>query len=138
MISVNFTQFIILNLSLNILNLLKLLRTYNLKMKKKTDDKTDFEILILKELGKRIATKRRKLGSSQEKFSGFANVSKGGLSMIEDGLSNPTLVRLLRISRNLNISVAELLKDIEKANEEIKKALKEEYVENRKATSSKK
>ncbi len=58
--------------------------------------------------------------------------------MIEDGSSNPTLVRLLRISRNLNITVAELLKDIEKANEEIKKTLREEEMGNRKATSNKK
>jgi len=98
-------------------------------MKKKKDAKSIYEKLIVAELGQRIATKRRKAAESQERFSGYSNVSEGGLSMLEKGTGNPTLVRLLRISRELQISLSELFKNIERANIEIEKARLHEHDE---------
>jgi transcriptional regulator with XRE-family HTH domain len=83
-------------------------------MRTKSDPSSEEEKKIIRIVGERIANKRRRLGKSQEVLSGEAQISKGNLSMIEEGsTSNPTLLTLIRISRQLDMSLSELFKSVE-------------------------
>ena len=64
-------------------------------------------------VGKAIQEFREKKGLTQEVLSGFADIGRTHLSMIERGLRKPSLNTLFKISNALNIKASELIKAIE-------------------------
>jgi transcriptional regulator with XRE-family HTH domain len=70
-------------------------------------DKSKF----LMALGKRIKSLRTAQNISQQALAGICNFEKANMSRIENGGTNPTVLTLLKISKALNISLAELLDD---------------------------
>jgi len=63
------------------------------------------------ELGKEIRGWRDTRELSLGALAAKARVSKGNLSKIENGLGNPTVSTVLRISKALRIGITDLLKD---------------------------
>ena len=67
-----------------------------------------------KVVGEAIAHCRREKGLSQEILSGLADIGRTHLSAIERGERKPTLETLYRISLALNVSMSDIVKEIEK------------------------
>ena len=65
-------------------------------------------------VGEAIAHCRRSKKISQEVLSGLADIGRTHLSAIERGTRKPTLETLYRISIALNISMSDIVKEIEK------------------------
>ena len=65
-------------------------------------------------VGESIAYFRKKKGLSQEVLSGLSDIGRTHLSAIERGERKPTLETLYRISSALNVSMSEIVSDIEK------------------------
>ena len=65
-------------------------------------------------LGRRIRQLREKKGWSQEDFAARSGLHRTFVGKIERGLKNTTILTLMMISRALGISVAELLRGLEK------------------------
>lgn len=59
---------------------------------------------------RRLRTKR---GISQEVASGLAGISRTHLTMIENGTKQPNLETIWKIAQALEISVSELLRQVE-------------------------
>ena len=53
---------------------------------------------------------RTKMQESQEKFAEGCNMSTDMISLIERGMTNPSLHTIARIARHIGISVSEMLK----------------------------
>ena len=70
------------------------------------------KVALCKLLGKRIKTARSKKGITLEKLAYGAEISKGNLSEIENGLRDPRFSTLHSIAECLEASVSELLKDL--------------------------
>jgi XRE family transcriptional regulator, regulator of sulfur utilization len=66
----------------------------------------------LKELGKRLATLRKKKGMSMEKVAYEASISKGNLCDIEAGRRNPRYCTLRSIAHALGMQVSQLLEGL--------------------------
>lgn len=66
-----------------------------------------------KAVGKVIARFRNKKGLSQEVLSGFADIGRTHLSAIERGERKPTLETLYKISCALEVSMGEIVTEIE-------------------------
>jgi transcriptional regulator with XRE-family HTH domain len=64
-------------------------------------------------IGKVIQRIREQKGISQEVLSGFADIGRTHLSMLERGLRKPTLDTLFKISNALNVKASEIVKEIE-------------------------
>lgn len=64
-------------------------------------------------IGKVIQEFREKKGFSQEVLSGFADIGRTHLSMIERGMRKPTLDTLFKISHALKVDASEIVKAIE-------------------------
>lgn len=64
-------------------------------------------------VGEAIAHCRKEKGLSQEILSGLADIGRTHLSAIERGERKPTLETLYRISMALNISMSDIIKEIE-------------------------
>ncbi len=64
-------------------------------------------------VGNVIAYFRKKKKLSQEVLSGLADIGRTHLSAIERGERKPTLETLYRISCALNVSMSEIVKEIE-------------------------
>ena len=64
-------------------------------------------------VGQVIAAFRKKKGVSQEVLSGLADIGRTHLSAIERG-ERPTLETLYRISTALNVSMSDIVKEIER------------------------
>lgn len=64
-------------------------------------------------VGQVIAAFRKKKGVSQEVLSGLADIGRTHLSAIERGERKPTLETLYRISTALNVSMSDIVKEIE-------------------------
>lgn len=58
---------------------------------------------------------RRVACYSQEELAEHAKIHRTYVSQIERGIKSPTLPVLLRLASALNISVAELMREVEKA-----------------------
>jgi transcriptional regulator with XRE-family HTH domain len=69
---------------------------------------------VLLALGKRLRELRAKRGFSQEAFADHCGLHRTAMSLIERGKRVPTLRTLLTLSRGFDISLSELLKDVEK------------------------
>ncbi len=65
-------------------------------------------------VGGTIAYFRKKKGLSQEVLSGLSCIGRTHLSAIERGERKPTLETLYRISCALNVSMSEIVKEIER------------------------
>ena len=65
-------------------------------------------------VGEAISHCRRSKKISQEVLSGLADIGRTHLSAIERGTRKPTLETLYRISIALNISMSDIVKEIEK------------------------
>ena len=72
------------------------------------------EFLDSKIVGEAIAHCRKSKKVSQEVLSGLASIGRTHLSAIECGTRKPTLETLYRISIALNISMSDIVKEIEK------------------------
>jgi transcriptional regulator with XRE-family HTH domain len=68
---------------------------------------------ILRQLGKRIATERRKRGITLEKLAYEMGMSKGNLSNIENGLRDPRFITVRAIALGLGVNLAQLLKELD-------------------------
>jgi len=64
-------------------------------------------------VGKVIQELREKKGFSQEVLSGFADIGRTHLSMIERGIRKPTLDTLFKISNALDVKASEIVQKIE-------------------------
>ena len=69
----------------------------------------DFDKVLIKELGKRIAFYRKEKGLTQAHLSDFAEMEESAVRRIELGKTNPTFKTLLRISRGLEAPLKELV-----------------------------
>ena len=65
-------------------------------------------------VGEAIAHCRKSKGLSQEILSGLADIGRTHLSAIERGERKPTLETLYRISIALDMSMSDIVKEIEK------------------------
>lgn len=65
-------------------------------------------------VGEAIAHCRKSKGLSQEILSGLADIGRTHLSAIERGERKPTLETLYRISIALNMSMSDIVMEIEK------------------------
>ena len=74
-------------------------------------------------VGQVIAKFRVNKGMTQEVLSGFADIARGHLAMIERGERKPTLETLYRISTALEVPMAVIVAEIE---QELSKTLKKE------------
>lgn len=72
------------------------------------------EYLDPKIVGEAIGAIRKRKKISQEVLSGLSDIGRTHLSAIERGERKPTLETLYRISRALNVSMSELVSEIEK------------------------
>ena len=85
--------------------------------------------IILKTLGKRIATLRKQQGMNQEEFADVSGKMINTISNIERGLSDPKITTLLSLAEALNVPVDYLFNDneqlpIEELPENVKAILK--------------
>lgn len=78
-------------------------------------------------VGQVIAKFRVSKGMTQEVLSGFADIARGHLAMIERGERKPTLETLYRISTALDIPMAAIVEEIEL---ELHKKIEKSKVEN--------
>jgi transcriptional regulator with XRE-family HTH domain len=69
---------------------------------------------ILLALGKRIKELRAKQGFSQEAFADHCGLHRTAMSLIERGKRVPNLRTLVTIARGFGITVAELLRGVDK------------------------
>ena len=69
-------------------------------------------------VGRVIAKFRVKKGMTQEVLSGFADIARGHLAMIERGERKPTLETLYRISCALEVKMSAIIMDIDKELEQ--------------------
>ncbi len=65
-------------------------------------------------VGKVISEFRSRKGVSQEVLSGFADIGRTHLSAIERGARKPTLETFYRICTALEVSMEEVMREIEK------------------------
>ncbi len=65
-------------------------------------------------VGKVISEFRSRKGVSQEVLSGFADIGRTHLSAIERGTRKPTLETFYRICTALDVSMEEVIREIEK------------------------
>ena len=72
------------------------------------------EFLDSKIVGEAIAHCRKSKKVSQEVLSGLAGIGRTHLSAIECGARKPTLETLYRISIALDISMSDIVKEVEK------------------------
>ena len=72
-------------------------------------------------VGQVIAKFRVRKGMTQDVLSGFADIARGHLAMIERGERKPTLETLYRISTALDIPMAVIVAEIE---QELSKKMK--------------
>ena len=68
---------------------------------------------ILQKLGLLIRKTREQKGISLNRFAIDNNMTKSGLSKIENGLSNPQILTIVKIAKGLDISLAKLLSDFD-------------------------
>ena len=77
--------------------------------------------VVQQALGARIRQLREKKGWSQEDFAARSGLHRTFVGNIERGLKNTTILTLMMISKSLGITVAELLRGLEKKVEDLRK-----------------
>lgn len=78
-------------------------------MRKEVKDDKDFLI----KLGKRISDIRKEKGLTQVQLGDKCDIEKPNMNRIEKGGTNPTILTLKKICKELDISLDELLSDLE-------------------------
>lgn len=68
---------------------------------------------LSKEFGKRIKIERIKKEVSQEKLAELSGLHRTTLGTIENGKTSPTLDSIAKIAKALNVSLSDLLKNID-------------------------
>jgi transcriptional regulator with XRE-family HTH domain len=68
---------------------------------------------ILSGFGRNVSRLRHNAGFSQDKLAEKANLDRTYLSGIERGVRNPGIKVIIRLSRALGVSVAQLCKGLE-------------------------
>ena len=66
----------------------------------------------LKNLGINIKSERLRLGISQEELAERTNISRNSVSLIETGKINPTVLKVIDISKALGIDIKLLIKGV--------------------------
>ncbi len=66
----------------------------------------------LKTLGLNVKIARIKKNISQEELAELINTSRTTISMIETARQNPTILKIIDISKVLNTDINELIKDV--------------------------
>ena len=66
----------------------------------------------LKNLGINVKIARLKSGLSQEQLAEKIDVSRMTISMIETAKQNPTILKVIDISKALNVNIETLIKDV--------------------------
>lgn len=66
---------------------------------------------ILKNIGLRIASERKRQGITQEDLAGMCEMDRSYLSEIENGHKNLSVTSLLKIAEALNVTPSKLLED---------------------------
>lgn len=66
---------------------------------------------LLTKLGEKIRSLRMKKNMTQNDLAIECDFEKASMSRIESGRSNPTVKTLLKISKALDVHIAELFKD---------------------------
>ncbi len=64
----------------------------------------------IKALAECVLIYRTQMKESQEKFAEKCSMSTDMISLIERGITNPSLETLIKISRHIGISVSDMLK----------------------------
>lgn len=66
----------------------------------------------LKNIGINIKSERLRKGVSQEELAEKCDMSRNSISLIETGKINPTILRVIDITKALDIDINVLLKDL--------------------------
>lgn len=64
---------------------------------------------VVKQFGKRLAKLRNDAKISQDRLAEMVEVDRTYISLLERGLRNPTLKKLVRIAKALDVSLPELI-----------------------------
>lgn len=75
------------------------------------EEKTVYDLQLLKQLGEKYRSVREGKGFSLEEAAKLAGKDRQSLHRFEQGVSNPSFIYLLKVTKALDISVSELLKD---------------------------
>jgi len=78
---------------------------------------------LLQQFGERLKQIRKEKGESQETFAHTLGLNRVQYWRLEKAITNPSLLLMQRITKNLGITLSELLNDIEQieiANEQKK------------------
>jgi transcriptional regulator with XRE-family HTH domain len=67
---------------------------------------------VLRALGERIRSRRKKKGFSQESFAETCDLHRTAMGLLERGKSIPRLDTLLTLAEHLGVSVSELLQGL--------------------------
>lgn len=77
------------------------------------------DIIIRKDIGKRIAQYREQRGYTQEKFAEIVTLTPNYLSAVERGVKTPSVETLVAIINNLDVSADEIFVDVIKVGYKI-------------------
>lgn len=66
--------------------------------------------MVLVRLGRRVQTRRKELGLSQEKMAEKMGLDAKHLQLIEAAQTNPTVATLVGVARGLGIEIEDLLR----------------------------
>lgn len=66
----------------------------------------------LKNLGLNIKSERIRKGLSQEELAELCDISRNSISLIETGKINPTILKVLDITKALSIDINKILEDV--------------------------
>lgn len=67
---------------------------------------------FLKELGLKLKVARVIKGYTQEDLAGAVECDRSYISVIERGLQNPSITKLIKITKALNVDIKALLNDL--------------------------
>ena len=70
------------------------------------------QVEAIRKVGEAIRTRRLEAGHRQVAFSERADVDRQYLSRLERGQQNPSLLLLMRIALELDVTLVELLRDV--------------------------
>ena len=70
------------------------------------------QVGAIRAVGEAIRARRMAAGHSQVAFAQMADVDRQYLSRLERGMQNPSLLLLMRIALELDLTLVELLRDV--------------------------
>lgn len=70
------------------------------------------QVAAILQVGEAIRTRRQAAGHSQTAFAAMADVDRQYLSRLERGLQNPSLLLLMRIALELDVTLVELMQGV--------------------------